>query len=143
MRGKAVIAVEIACREITGRFDDPRGDMAVPRGKVGQDCVQECALDTQSDDAAAERKADDLAVDGHGRAYEALVAEAVADVTGRKPSLSTGGGTSDARFIKKYCPVAEFGIIGKTAHQIDEHVAVKDMVALTEIYKEVIKAFFA
>jgi len=70
-----------------------------------------------------------------------LLHAAIKKVTGLSAELSTTGGTSDARFIKKYCPVAEFGIIGKTAHQIDEHVAVKDMVALTEIYKEVIKAY--
>ncbi len=70
-----------------------------------------------------------------------LLLSAVKKVTGLTAELSTSGGTSDARFIKQYCPVVEFGIVGKTAHQIDEHVAVKDMTALTEIYKEVIKAY--
>lgn len=72
-----------------------------------------------------------------------LLQAAIKKVTGRMAELSTSGGTSDARFIRKYCPVAEFGIVGLTAHQIDEHVAVQDMHALTEIYKEVIKSFFA
>jgi len=75
--------------------------------------------------------------------HSELLHAAIKKVTGRDAELSTSGGTSDARFIKKYCPVAEFGIVGLTAHQIDEHVAVKDMQQLTEIYKEVIKAFFA
>ena len=73
--------------------------------------------------------------------YSDLLQNAAKKVTGLTPELSTSGGTSDARFIKKYCPVVEFGIVGRTAHQIDEHVAVKDMIALTEIYKEAIKAY--
>jgi succinyl-diaminopimelate desuccinylase len=73
--------------------------------------------------------------------HSELLHAAIKKITGRDAELSTSGGTSDARFIRKYCPVAEFGIVGLTAHQIDEHVAVKDMQALTEIYKEVIKSF--
>ena len=72
-----------------------------------------------------------------------LLLNAIKKITGKDAEISTSGGTSDARFIKSYCPVVEFGIVGKTAHQIDEHVAVKDMQALTEIYKEVIKAYNA
>ena len=90
----------------------------------------------------------DMAVRGGGESfytppgkYSDLLQSAVKKVTGLTPELSTSGGTSDARFIKKYCPVVEFGIVGKTAHQVDEHVAMKDMAALTEIYKEVIKAY--
>ena len=49
-----------------------------------------------------------------------LAAAAIAEVTGRKPKLSTTGGTSDARFIKDYCPVLEFGLVGQTMHQVDE-----------------------
>ena len=52
-----------------------------------------------------------------------LVSEAVADVTGKKPALSTTGGTSDARFIKDYCEVVEFGLINTTMHGFDERVA--------------------
>jgi succinyl-diaminopimelate desuccinylase len=70
-----------------------------------------------------------------------LLRTAIKKITGLSAEISTSGGTSDARFIKKYCPVVEFGIVGKTAHQIDEHVAVKDMHALTEIYKEVIRTY--
>ena len=56
-----------------------------------------------------------------------LVTEAIAKVTGRKPELSTTGGTSDARFITHYCPVVEFGLVGQTMHQIDERVPVADL----------------
>ncbi|PYD76554.1 succinyl-diaminopimelate desuccinylase [Novacetimonas pomaceti] len=60
--------------------------------------------------------------------------QAVADVTGHEPRLDTGGGTSDARFISRYCPVAEFGLVGASMHKVDEHVAVADLAQLTRIY---------
>ena len=63
--------------------------------------------------------------------------------TGRRPQLSTTGGTSDARFIQAYCPVLEFGVVGKTMHQIDERVAISDVETLTAIYGRVISAYFA
>lgn len=67
------------------------------------------------------------------------VAKVVEDVTGRKPDLSTTGGTSDARFISQYCPVIEFGGVGKTMHQVDENMAVADLKMLVEIYTAVLK----
>ena len=70
------------------------------------------------------------------------VANAVAEVTGRKPVLSTTGGTSDARFIKNYCPVVEFGLVGQTMHAVDEHVPVSDLVALTGIYRRILERYF-
>nr|WP_321454500.1 succinyl-diaminopimelate desuccinylase [uncultured Cohaesibacter sp.] len=60
--------------------------------------------------------------------------KAVEAVTGKKPELSTGGGTSDARFIKNYCPVIEFGLVGQTMHMVDEHVAVADLEQLADVY---------
>jgi succinyl-diaminopimelate desuccinylase len=72
----------------------------------------------------------------------ALVADAVAAVTGLQPELSTSGGTSDARFIKDVCPVVEFGLTGETAHKADENVAVADLETLTAIYGGVIERFF-
>ena len=66
---------------------------------------------------------------------------AVASVTGRQPRLDTGGGTSDARFIARYCPVAEFGLVGATMHQVDEAVAVADLHGLTAVYGAVLAAF--
>jgi len=71
-----------------------------------------------------------------------VLAAAVEDVTGRRPELGTTGGTSDARFIKDYCPVAEFGLIGETAHKVDENVAVADIKALAEIYQAVLERYF-
>jgi succinyl-diaminopimelate desuccinylase len=71
------------------------------------------------------------------------LAEAIRRVTGRTPEFSTTGGTSDARFIQAYCPVAEFGLVGLTMHQIDERVALTDLAALTDIYHAFLGLFFA
>ena len=64
-------------------------------------------------------------------------------MTGRTPKLSTTGGTSDARFIKDYCPVVEFGLVGQTMHKVDEHVAIADLVALTAIYRHILERYFS
>ncbi|MGD0024347.1 MAG: succinyl-diaminopimelate desuccinylase [Xanthobacteraceae bacterium] len=71
-----------------------------------------------------------------------LAAAAIAEVTGRRPKLSTAGGTSDARFIKDYCPVLEFGLVGQTMHQVDECAPVADLIALTAIYRRIIERYF-
>ena len=72
-----------------------------------------------------------------------LVAQAVVDVTGRKPSLSTGGGTSDARFIKNACPVVELGLVNATIHAVNERVALDDLEALSRIYERALELYFA
>ena len=71
-----------------------------------------------------------------------IVADAVENVSGSRPEFSTSGGTSDARFIKDYCPVVELGLISATAHQVDEHVATADIRALAETYRQILHAFF-
>jgi succinyl-diaminopimelate desuccinylase len=71
------------------------------------------------------------------------LSRAVEAETGRMPALSTTGGTSDARFIKDYCPVVEFGLVGKTMHGIDENVALADLEALTGIYRRFLDSWFA
>jgi len=71
-----------------------------------------------------------------------VLSTAIQAVTGRNPELSTGGGTSDARFIKDYCPVIEFGLVGQTMHKIDERVPVANLDALTDIYERVIGSYF-
>lgn len=71
------------------------------------------------------------------------LSKAIEAKTGRRPSLSTTGGTSDARFIKDYCPVVEFGLVGQTMHMVDERVAVADLEALTEIYSIFIERWFS
>jgi succinyl-diaminopimelate desuccinylase len=74
--------------------------------------------------------------------FSALIENAVKKVTGLTPDSSTTGGTSDARFIRKYCPVIEFGIVGQTMHKTDERVKVEDLTRLTEIYAEILKNWF-
>jgi succinyl-diaminopimelate desuccinylase len=74
--------------------------------------------------------------------FTELAVEAIAEVTGRRPELSTGGGTSDARFIKDYCPVLEFGLVGQTMHQIDERTTIADLVTLTALYRKILDQYF-
>ncbi len=71
-----------------------------------------------------------------------ILSNAVQGVTGKQPELSTTGGTSDARFIKDFCPVAEFGLISQTMHKVDERVAIKDIRHLTKIYEAVLDQYF-
>ena len=71
-----------------------------------------------------------------------IVANAVQAVSGSRPEFSTSGGTSDARFIKNYCPVVELGLISATAHQVDEHVLTQDIRDLAETYRLILHAFF-
>ncbi len=74
--------------------------------------------------------------------FTELAVAAIEEVTGRAPKLSTSGGTSDARFIKDYCPVLEFGLVGQTMHAVDECAPVADLVALTAIYRRIIEKYF-
>src|SRR5882757_9434095 len=76
-------------------------------------------------------------------AFTDLAVSAIEEVTGRKPELSTSGGTSDARFISSYCPVIEFGLVGQTMHQVDERTPVSDLEKLTKIYRGVLDRYFA
>ncbi|MCO5063646.1 MAG: succinyl-diaminopimelate desuccinylase [Rhizobiaceae bacterium] len=70
------------------------------------------------------------------------LSQSIAAVTGRKPELSTSGGTSDARFIKDYCPVVEFGLVGQTMHMVDERVDLADLETLTRIYQRFLSDWF-
>jgi succinyl-diaminopimelate desuccinylase len=98
-------------------------------------------------DEVGGRYALDISVSGEafvvapGMLSDCLV-EAIQRVTGRTPELSTTGGTSDARFIRAHCPVAEFGLVGLTMHKADERVELSDLAALTEIYHTFLNLFF-
>lgn len=74
--------------------------------------------------------------------FTELVGKVIETKTGRRPALSTSGGTSDARFVRACCPVLEFGLIGATSHMVDEHVAIADIEALTEIYAAILEEYF-
>jgi succinyl-diaminopimelate desuccinylase len=71
-----------------------------------------------------------------------LVSDAIKEVTAAAPTLSTTGGTSDARFIKNYCPVLEFGLVGQTMHQVDERTPVADLATLTAVYRAILDRYF-
>ena len=75
--------------------------------------------------------------------FSALIARAVQHETGRVPVASTSGGTSDARFVKDHCPVVEFGLVGKTMHQVDERVEVAQIHQLKSIYTRILQDYFA
>ena len=102
---------------------------------------------TQKLDAAGGRYRLDIQVSGEafltppGEVSDVL-GRAIARVTGLTPELSTTGGTSDARFIHRFCPVAEFGLVGLTMHQVDERVPIADLAALTEIYRTALELYF-
>jgi succinyl-diaminopimelate desuccinylase len=96
----------------------------------------------------AERFDLDIAISGEAFLTEpgALVntlRQAIVDASGVEPKLDTGGGTSDARFIARYCPVAEFGLVGATMHQADERVPVAELRDLARIYRGILAAFLA
>ncbi len=71
-----------------------------------------------------------------------LLRTAIKAQFGAEPELSTSGGTSDARFIKDYCPVAEFGLVNRTIHKVDEHVPLADLTALTDAYTRILRGYF-
>jgi succinyl-diaminopimelate desuccinylase len=71
-----------------------------------------------------------------------ILSDAIEALTGRRPDYSTGGGTSDARFIAQYGPVVECGLVGPSMHKVDEHIAIADLTGLTEIYRQFITRFF-
>lgn len=75
--------------------------------------------------------------------FVGLVQDAVQEETGLLPKLSTSGGTSDARFVKDYCPVLEFGPTNATIHQVDERISVEELKATTQIYRRIIEKYFS
>jgi succinyl-diaminopimelate desuccinylase len=96
----------------------------------------------------AERFDLDIAISGESFLTEPgplvdTLRRAIVDATGAEPKLDTGGGTSDARFIARYCPVAEFGLVGATMHQVDERVPVTELRDLARIYRGILAAFLA
>jgi succinyl-diaminopimelate desuccinylase len=114
-----------------------RLDRAASRTKLrpGKDAAAAFDLDWRANPSPVFLTRDDRLVAGLSAAIRA--------VTGREPALSTSGGTSDARFIKDYCPVVEFGLVGQTMHMVDERVALADLETLTAIYRRFIEDWFA
>jgi len=135
--------------ELERRLAQAAADYALPMAQAGANSGAE---DRAADKAGAERQLSwrlDYAANPssafitHNPQLVAGLAQAAQAITGRQPQLSTGGGTSDARFIKDYCPVAELGLVGATMHKINERAAIADLEQLTQIYQHFITAFFA
>jgi len=112
--------------------------------------LTEWLMKQAADVAAATGVAIDLRVTCSGESFftppgalSKLVANAVEAQTGVVPELSTSGGTSDARFVKSHCPVVEFGLVGKTMHQVDERVEVAQIGQLKAIYTQILRDYFA
>src|SRR3546814_1560784 len=102
-------------------------------------CSSDLRLDRAIDDSRGARYDLTLRVSGESflcppGPWSALLSDAVASVTGRAPQLGTTGGTSDARFIKDHCTVAELGLLNATAHKVDEHVPLDHLARLTAVY---------
>ncbi|MGB0844929.1 MAG: M20/M25/M40 family metallo-hydrolase, partial [Alphaproteobacteria bacterium] len=76
------------------------------------------------------------------KAFGELLADVVESKLGERPDYSTTGGTSDARFIKNICPVAEYGLVGQTMHKVDERVDINDLNNLVDIYVAIVNRFF-
>ena len=75
--------------------------------------------------------------------FTTILQDAVESETGSRPALTTGGGTSDARFIRQFAKVAEFGLVGKSMHKVNEQVLVDDILTLKNIYVRVLKNYFS
>ncbi|KPB00554.1 succinyl-diaminopimelate desuccinylase [Ahrensia marina] len=125
-------SVETLKAEINRRLDKAAKDRKL-RPTKSNDSVFEIEWREQPSHVFLTR--DDALIDTLGKSVEA--------VTGRFPEQSTTGGTSDARFIKDYCPVIEFGLVGQTMHKVDECVALDDLETLTRIYEQFIGDWFA
>ncbi|KAE9515598.1 Succinyl-diaminopimelate desuccinylase [Candidatus Liberibacter asiaticus] len=78
----------------------------------------------------------------HDRKLTSLLSKSIYNTTGNIPLLSTSGGTSDARFIKDYCPVIEFGLVGRTMHALNENASLQDLEDLTCIYENFLQNWF-
>jgi succinyl-diaminopimelate desuccinylase len=118
--------------EIGGRLD--RG-ARTNTYRQGRDDAVKYELTWRDRPSHVFRTRDERLIDVLGRAVEA--------VTSRRPELSTSGGTSDARFIKDYCPVVEFGLVGRTMHMVDERVPLAELERLTDIYQRFLEQWFA
>jgi len=70
-----------------------------------------------------------------------MIQTTIKKITKIKPKLSTSGGTSDARFIRKISPCVEFGLVGRTMHKVDEAVSVSDLKKLTNIYQKILENY--
>lgn len=122
------------------RFNDAHTSESLTQWLQGE--VNQVASDTGIEIAMEVRVSGESFLTAPG-ALSTLVSQAVQEETGLMPELSTSGGTSDARFVKSHCPVVEFGLVGRTMHQVDERVEVAQIHKLKDIYGRILKDYFA
>jgi len=117
------------------RFNDQHSNPGL-RAWIEDECQK------TAEDFAVTYYGDDNAFLNTDDEFSALLKRAVQDVTGKEPALTTGGGTSDARFIKDLCPTIEFGPCSATAHKADECIRVDEIEKLTQVYRRALELYF-
>ncbi|HWY60857.1 MAG TPA: succinyl-diaminopimelate desuccinylase [Rhizomicrobium sp.] len=136
-------ATNVIPGEARAAFNIRFNDKHTPEGLVGlvSDRSERLAKETGCEIKVAHQVSGVSFLTAPGK-FTQLVSDTVASVTGQSPFFSTTGGTSDARFIKDFCPVIELGLAGTTMHQKDECVPVAEIAALTDIYAALLTAYF-
>ena len=130
-RGEAIVNI---------RFNDLHSDLSLT--KWLQKCVQKVMHETEVN-IELEVKVSARPFICEPGDFANIVSQSIKSQTKIFPSFSTSGGTSDARFIQELCPVVEFGLTGTTMHKTNENVSIKEIRALSEIYKNILRAYFS
>jgi succinyl-diaminopimelate desuccinylase len=136
-------AVNVIPAEASAGFNIRFSDLHTPRSLMGS--VERLAADVMhayGGEIALASSVSGVSFITHPGPFTDLISGAVKRVTGTAPELSTTGGTSDARFIKDHCPVAELGLAGTTMHKVDECASLDDIESLTRIYQAVLEDYF-
>ncbi len=137
-------AVNVTPQQVRAGFNIRFNDRQTPnslRGKIRE--IADSVQQSHGGEIGIEHGVSGVSFVTQPGPFTDLLSKAVAGVIGHKPEFSTTGGTSDARFIKDFCPVAELGLPGKTMHKLDECVALADITTLARIYESVIELYFA
>jgi succinyl-diaminopimelate desuccinylase len=137
----ATNVIPAACRATVNiRFNDSHTGASISDWLRAEAAAVQAATDVQFDVKIKISGESFLTPPGE---FSALIARSVQAETGVTPAASTSGGTSDARFVKNHCPVVEFGLVGKTMHQVDERVEVAQIHQLKAIYTRILTDYFA
>jgi succinyl-diaminopimelate desuccinylase len=137
----ATNVIPAACRATVNiRFNDSHTGASISEWLRAEAAAVQAATDVQFDVKIKISGESFLTPPGE---FSALIARSVQAETGVTPAASTSGGTSDARFVKNHCPVVEFGLVGKTMHQVDERVEVAQIHQLKAIYTRILTDYFA
>jgi succinyl-diaminopimelate desuccinylase len=136
--------VNVTPAEVRAGFNIRFNDLHTPDSLFAQiEAIAAAVKSTHGGEIELSRSVSGVSFLTQPGAYSDLLSKAIQRVTGSTPELSTTGGTSDARFIKDHCPVAELGLQGRTMHKTDECASVADVETLTRIYETVLELYFA